>query len=139
MDKNLFDSRLRLSLAVGLGPVLTRRLIDAFGSPGAVCDATHAQLCEIDGIGLIKADKIYRAINEADVDAERQLIQEFGAHVLTIQDDGYPPLLRHIIDPPQLLYVRGALCREDSLSLGIVGSRRCTQYGREQADRLSAL
>jgi DNA processing protein len=48
-------------------------------------------------------------------------------------------LLRHIPNPPPLLFVRGTLERRDGLALAIVGSRRCSSYGREQADRLGSL
>jgi DNA processing protein len=58
--------------------------------------------------------------------------------LITIHDAGYPRLLRHIPDPPQLLWVRGELREDDALALAMVGSRRCTHYGREQADRFAA-
>ena len=58
---------------------------------------------------------------------------------LALGDDDYPPLLKHIPDPPPLLYVRGRIEPSDRLALGIVGARHCTQYGREQADRFATL
>src|SRR5262249_59121656 len=54
-------------------------------------------------------------------------------------DDEYPELLRRIADPPIVLYVRGSLQKEDALALAVVGSRRCSIYGAEQADRFGAL
>lgn len=43
-------------------------------------------------------------------------------------DARFPPLLRHISDPPDGLYVRGSL--EDRPAVSVVGTRRCTSYGR---------
>jgi DNA processing protein len=48
---------------------------------------------------------------------------------------GYPELLAMISDPPAELYVRGALPREPGIAM--VGSRRCTAYGRRIAYRLA--
>jgi len=50
--------------------------------------------------------------------------------------DSYPRLLKEIFDPPTILYCRGTLQPRDELAIAIVGSRRCTLYGRQQAERL---
>ena len=50
-----------------------------------------------------------------------------------------PESLRHIHDSPAVLYVRGRLEPTDAVSLGVVGSRRCTYYGLEQAERFGGL
>ena len=52
-------------------------------------------------------------------------------------DDRYPPLLRAIVDPPPVLWIRG---RTDVLSrpaVAIVGSRAATPYALEVAARLA--
>jgi DNA processing protein len=46
-------------------------------------------------------------------------------------------LLKKINDAPAVLYVKGTLGRGDSLAVSIVGSRRCSLYGSEQASRFS--
>jgi DNA processing protein len=46
--------------------------------------------------------------------------------------------LREIHDPPALLFVRGHLVPEDALSIAIVGTRHCSHYGRQTAERLAA-
>lgn len=132
------EFHLRLALAPGLGPVLTRRLLDAFGSARAIAGVTINQLKTIEGIGQQMATRIRRGMDDADVGAELARIEQMGLDVITYEDAAYPPLLRHIHDPPAMLYVRGRLERNDSLGLGVVGARKCTRYGREQADFLSA-
>lgn len=132
-------ARLRLTLVPGLGPVLTRRLYERFGNADAILVATATQLSQIDGIGRKKADLFRRALDEADVSKELDLVRQHRVTLLSIDDAAYPALLKHIADPPPLLYVRGSIEARDSLGLAVVGSRQCSHYGREQADRLSAL
>lgn len=50
----------------------------------------------------------------------------------------YPALLRHIADPPLLLFVRGAIAALRAPAVAIVGTRKPTRYGREMADALTA-
>jgi DNA processing protein len=56
-----------------------------------------------------------------------------------IQQKDYPPGLKAIDDPPIVLYVKGDLRETDAVAIGIVGSRRCTFYGRSQAERLGSI
>lgn len=58
-----------------------------------------------------------------------------GVHKLLRSDPGYPSLLAEINDPPDALYVLGALTEEPCVA--VVGSRECTQYGRQIAYRLA--
>ena len=143
VDDDARDGMLVLSLTSGLGPTLINRCIQFLGSPQAVLDAQISQLAAVRGIGHKRAQSIRRSIDALGdgkaVGIEKQMIDAYGATVLTIADARYPRLLKHIPDPPPLLYVRGRLQEDDALALAVVGTRRCTAYGREQADRLSAL
>lgn len=139
MRHSELEARIRIALVPGLGPTLTRRLERHFGGPEAACAAPASQLKSIRGIDPPKAELIRRLLDEADVAGELQAIQRHGARVVALDDPAYPPLLKHIIDPPPLLYVRGELDRRDSLALAIVGSRKCSLYGREQADRFASI
>ena len=49
----------------------------------------------------------------------------------------YPALLKQISHPP-FLYYRGSLAEIDKPAIAIVGSRRCTFYGREAANKLAS-
>ena len=138
MDDPKLEARLKLALAGGLGPTLTQRLLDGFGDPVRAAAASVRELQSIEGIGVQRARKIHESLHAADVNREWELLQEHGATLVSIDDEEYPLLLKHISDPPPLLYVRGRIDRRDSVCLAVVGSRNCTAYGREQADRLSA-
>ena len=62
-----------------------------------------------------------------------------GVAMIARGDIDYPPLLATIPDPPFAVWVRGELEEGDQLAVAMVGSRRCTAYGRDQAGRLGAL
>lgn len=132
---------LHLSLTRGLGPILTRRLIALAGSAEAAVTAGAVLLREVEGIGKAKSDAIAASLREAAdlVDEELAKAAAAGATVVSPDDDTYPILLRSIPDPPLVLYVRGTFEPRDLHAVGIVGSRKCSIYGREQAERFAAL
>jgi len=132
---------LQLSLTEGIGPILIRRIVDAAGGAEAACEANAGLLNNVDGIGLAKSRKISSALREAKtlVDRELERAAKLGVSLVCPDDASYPELLKAIPDPPTVLYMRGTLQPRDLNSLGIVGSRRCSMYGREQAERFAAL
>lgn len=154
---------LTLCMTPGLGPVLIGRAIGALGSARAVLDAHPERLRTVPGIGpkTLRAIFDHRAQAERDADAQIARAAELGVTLVGIDQTDYPPLLRQTPDPPPVLYVRGSLCpprassdttppvQADSTAptdvdpppdyaLGVVGSRACSQYGLEQADRFAA-
>jgi DNA processing protein len=52
-------------------------------------------------------------------------------------DERYPPLLRAIVDPPPVLWVRGQMSAIAVPAVAIVGSRAATPYALEVASRLA--
>ncbi|MCA9303070.1 MAG: DNA-processing protein DprA [Phycisphaerales bacterium] len=132
---------LALTLVPNLGPVLINRLLERFGSPEGVLGATASALSGTRGIGRTLAAQIARDLAgiHPRVDEELEKIQKSGAHVVTLFDDGYPPLLAQVPGAPPVLTVRGELRSHDRdrYTISIVGSRKCTLYGSEQATRFS--
>ena len=61
-----------------------------------------------------------------------------GMRRVSRHDDEFPAQLRAIPEAPALLYVRGALVRDDALAVALVGSRRATEYGEGVAEELGA-
>ena len=132
---------LQLSLTDGIGPILIRRIVNAAGSAEAACGASAALLREIDGIGMAKASKIHQSMRAAaeQVDQELDAAEKLGVAILSQDDEHFPLLLRNIPDPPAVLYLRGTFEPRDLNAVAIVGSRKCSYYGREQAERFGAL
>ncbi|MFB3894095.1 MAG: DNA-processing protein DprA [Phycisphaerae bacterium] len=137
-DTQTLRAYLRLTLADGVGAVTFRKLVEAFGGAGRVPVDSPKELMRVDGVGDVTATAI-ATVTAQDVDAELELAGKFGATFITLEDEGYPRGLRKLYDAPPLLYVRGRMEEADAIALGVVGSRHCTHYGMEQAERFGQL
>ncbi len=118
-----------------LGPRRIAALLKHFGTAEATWSAPSEQITAV--LNLQKNTKKF--------DQERSKIdpQKLWAHLaekeiscISANCPGYPLLLKQIPDPP-FLYYRGSLRNIDRPAVAIVGSRRCTFYGREVAHRLA--
>ena len=80
-----------------------------------------------------------RSFSEWDwVREELERIDRHGVRIVTIKDSAYPKLLRHIYDPPPVLYVKGRLDDGGEVCVGVVGTRRPSHYGLSMAERISS-
>ena len=60
-------------------------------------------------------------------------LDKSDVNVVTLSSYRYPALLKEIHDPPTVLFYKGTLNEDIQLPLAIVGTRRCTDYGKEVA------
>lgn len=129
-------SALRLTLVPGLGP-RTQLLLGRFGSPAAALSATSDELQSVTGVG----PKLIAAISEArdsqKAVAEFTEAREHRIELILRGSAEYPRPLEHLPDAPLLVYRRGKLLEQDELAVAIVGSRNCTLYGRQQAEKIA--
>jgi DNA processing protein len=70
-----------------------------------------------------------RAIAEKDADRAKKL----GIRIVSWREEGYPPLLREIYDPPALLFYRGVLPDPVKPLAAVVGTRRPSSQGAKRA------
>ena len=122
-----------------VGPVAIKRLWEHFGSLAEAWQAPANKLVEVDGIGLLIADKITvqrPKLNPIDLLAQHE---KENQSFWTPADPDYPALLFAINDPPPVLYYRGNLRLNDlnRLTVGIVGTRSPSSYGKRWTRKLS--
>lgn len=129
---------LTLALVPGLGPKLTRALLERFGSPDAVLRAPAAELETVPQVGPLLARKFADGFRSANPNAEWALMARHGVRVALPGDAEFPLRLTVLPDPPPLLYLRGTMTAADENAVAIVGSRSCTSYGTRTAERLAA-
>jgi DNA processing protein len=134
---NAREALVALNMIERVGPVRLRKLLDNFTDPAAVLRASAVDLCRVPGIGGDVAAAITDWEEMVDLGGELRRIREFGCEVLIAADEGYPPSLREIYDPPIVLYCKGRMTPGDHDSVALVGSRQTTHYGQETARRLA--
>ncbi len=131
------EACIALNMVPRMGPVRLRRLLEAFGSAERILAARPGQLVQVEGVGDALAENISRWEQFGDPAAEMRKAADLGAHIITGEDDEYPPALREIHDPPIVLYVRGQITERDRNAVAVVGSRRTSHYAGECAKKLS--
>ena len=121
--------------SLGMNLRKTYILLEHFGSAMEVWNADDKMLLQINGV----TQQTVHALNEGKecvADWIREL-DSLGIRYISINDRCYPHLLREITDPPVGLYIKGDLPENDCVMISIIGARRCTDYGRNMAYKLS--
>jgi DNA processing protein len=128
---------LGFNLVPGMGPARVARLVAQCGSPEAAWHADAFQLAAA-GVDARASAALLAARERLDLEAELRRADDAGVTLLTLDDPGYPRLLRAIPGAPPLIYVRGALTPADDWAVAVVGTRSPTAYGREAAFQLAS-
>jgi DNA processing protein len=121
----------------GIGNILYKRLIDAFGAPEKVLKAPSDALYRVPGISPTLAATIRNHLHSAFADEESERLSQSPARLVVLTSPEYPPLLREIPDPPPYLYLYGTLEPQEAC-IAVVGSRRSSTYGRLVTERISS-
>ncbi len=137
MASNNLADWLTLYLTPGLGPTGCMKLVEAFGSAADALKASQTNLRKVPGlrknslaaIGTVKQARVQQEIDQA---------ARFGVTIICQDDHTFPELLRHIHNPPVILYVKGDVELLNKPGLGIVGSRAASSYGLEMATSFAA-
>ncbi|WP_457570040.1 DNA-processing protein DprA [Desulfurobacterium sp.] len=104
----------------GIGLKTIKKFIDKYGSFEAAFKAERLDLKE----ELLRAEK------------EIETAERLGVKLFPLTGKEYPPILKKISSPPPVLYVKGKI--DKSMAVSIVGSRKCSSYGRKIAYQLAS-
>lgn len=121
-----------LTTIKGLGPVTGKKLLSRFVNPKEIYNASLDELMTIKGIGKSIAETILSSRSLERVYSILNDCEKNGIKILTYNDSLYSPFAKEYRDAPLLLYYRGII-NLNSEGVAIVGSRRCSKYGKEIA------
>lgn len=132
MDGEGLKYWLALSRLRGLDRLGVRGLLQRFSSPRDIFECPDA----IDSFSSVLA----RGVREFDswswVEEQIDAMEKNGARAITFDDSGFPPLLRHVPDPPAMLFAKGMALDGKALPVAVVGTRHPSQYGLKMAQML---
>ncbi len=127
---------LALSLVAGVGTQTLQKLSETFGGLSQIWQKSSDQLQQL-GLRKDVIERLPKAMEVRSFQMEKRLIESSpNLRLLCPESEGFPANLLQIHSVPAVLYVNGELPDAHNLCLGIVGSRSCTSYGREQTKRL---
>jgi DNA processing protein len=127
---------LALALTPGLGPTKARRVIEFFGSVQALFRASLTEL-EAAGLRAVSAQSLGTGRSMELAQDELGKVAAAEAHIVSLDDPGYPAQLKQIYDPPLVLYVLGKESVISQPGIALVGTRHPTPYGSGMSERLA--
>ncbi len=138
MDNDLLFHWLALERVPGVGPMAMCRLISHFGGPKAALEADMKSLKGVEGLSAraVKSLGNYRP-EEAQIYRDIETMSRLGVRLLTFNGEDYPEPLKHIHNPPAMLFIRGRIKSSDDKSVAVVGMRNPSRYGLEMTETIS--
>lgn len=111
-------------------------LLEHFGSVEEIYQAEPEDYLGVYGIGKRESMSLsYKDLSGADKIIDRTLA--VGARIINFDDPEFPACLREISAPPHVLYAKGHTMPWNELfMIGVVGTRRCSEYGQAVAQRI---
>ena len=86
------------------------------------------------------SDKIKSSLADKDLSKSEKILEQtakLNQKILVYDSESYPQILKNISSPPYVLYVQGKVLELDKvLTIGVVGTRNSSEYGRVVTDRI---
>ncbi len=125
-----------IGLIPGVGCQTTKQLISYCGSAKNVFTTPKGKLLRIPGIGEVVADAIVKQNVLQKAESEIQWAEKNNVTILFYTHLNYPDRLRHFSDSPPLLFLEGNANLNVPKTIGIVGTRQATSYGKDITDKI---
>ena len=138
MNEALFHE-LALTLLPGIGPQLTRQLMSYGGSAKNVLTMPPGRLRRVPGVGdatikILSGPEREKAFRKAEAGIRKA--EQEGIEILFYTSKRFPSRLKLISDAPAILYYQGTADLNAPKTVALVGTRKATDYGREQTERI---
>lgn len=112
-----------------------KKILQRFRTPENIYNAADKEIA-----GMITLESLdMAALADKSMEKAEKTIAEterIGAQIVTIDDYEYPPKLRYSEYPPYVLYTMGDIDWHNIKTMTVVGTRKCTEYGRYTAHSL---
>ncbi len=125
-----------LSTREGLDNRQMRLALDAFSDAEDLFCAKEGDLAGIEGLDR----SAVAALMDKDLSGAENILRKCvdkKISLCTVRDKAYPARLKHISDPPPVLYYKGELPNMDAVPvIAVVGTRKASAYGMNVARRM---
>ena len=122
-----------LSLIPNLGVKRKQKLLNIYKNPEIIYNLKEKELLQIKGIGENITKNIINKQLKQSVNKHIEYMQKNNIDIISIFDEEYPKILKQIYDAPISLYCKGNKYILNNTSIGIVGCRQATDYGKSSS------
>ncbi|MCH3986590.1 MAG: DNA-processing protein DprA [Lachnospiraceae bacterium] len=121
----------------GVGTVRAQKLLAFFGNdPERILHAGREEIEKAAGLKERQAQEFIRLRESGEAARRYQNMKRAGIRMVCEGSAGYPEKLTMIPGKPLCLFWRGTLPEDDTPAAAVVGSRRCTMYGKMAAAQI---
>nr|MBP9186149.1 DNA-processing protein DprA [Bacteroidia bacterium] len=128
--------KIALTQIPGVGDVLARNLVSYCGGVEEVFKQKKSRLLQIPGIGEMLANNIIQFKDFKRAENEIKFIEKHDIKCMFYLDKDYPQRLKNFTDAPVMLYSLGNTNYDNEKIVGIVGTRKASDYGKNFTDEL---
>lgn len=128
--------QIALTRIPGIGDVLAKNLVSYCGGVEEVFKQKKSRLQQVPGIGEKLAETIVQFKDFKLAETEIRFIEKHGITPMFYLNDNYPSRLKIIPDAPLMLYSLGNANLDTKRIVGIVGTRKATEYGKVITEQL---
>ena len=127
---------LALKLTPGIGDVLAKQLISYCGSASAIYKEKKGALLKIPNIG----EKTLKALTSLSYVKEAEgILANCDKHQISVipyYHTDFPERLKSVNDAPLVIFTKGKTSFKNSKTIGIVGTRNATNYGKQITEKI---
>ena len=120
-----------------LGSRKLNELLEHFGTAKDIFTADPAELREVGGLTPITLSIMTKNRTAEAIEDTLRNLDAQGIQYRSRNHPQFPLLLAAINDPPIGVFYLGALPTDDMHKVSIIGSRKCSEYGRKTAQSLA--
>ncbi|MFA6379091.1 MAG: DNA-processing protein DprA [Candidatus Omnitrophota bacterium] len=131
------DYLIALNAVPGLGPARIQKLLEYFGVPQKIFQASDKEFSFCSFLPQDVAVAIKQFPLDDFLKKEHAALSKHKAFVISVFDAAYPKQLKEIADPPVVLYGKGNLGLMQEAIVAIVGCRKASVYGITTAEKLA--
>ncbi|MBM3178694.1 MAG: DNA-protecting protein DprA [Bacteroidetes bacterium] len=127
---------LALRFTPGIGDTLFKALIGKIGTAREVFGLPVGKLIKVQGVGEATARAIQSKSTFRDAEIEIRRAEQTDTSIIFYHDPNYPHRLNTTPDHPAAIYVQGSLRFGQDRMLAVVGTRKCTPYGKSALEKI---
>ncbi len=136
MTRDELTYRIAFACIRGMGVDLAQKILDVIPDEKEFFTISEKELKLITNSRSKITGRDYRNACLEKASHEIDFIEKNNINILYFKDKHFPQRLLHATDAPILLYAAGSCNWNAKHFVSIVGTRRCTEYGRNFCDKL---